>query len=70
MNGQATTSDMVGTPQYSTPEMHERKPYVPASLDLFTAGYILFALMTGVPPFSFAIKKDGSYKHIIDGNFN
>ena len=30
MNGEPTTTKMAGTPQYLPPEMHLRKPYVPA----------------------------------------
>ena len=49
--------------------MHDGKPYVPSSFDIFSAGYILFALFTGRPPFGFAINNDDYYKEIINGNF-
>ena len=52
---------MAGTPQYLSPEMHLRKAYVPASSDIFAAGYILFALITCRPPFSYAVYHDDYY---------
>ncbi len=42
------------------------KYYVPASVDIFTAGYILFAMYSGVPPFNDA--GDNFYKEIVLGN--
>jgi len=41
---------MCGTPNYISPEVLERQPYGLES-DLWSLGCILFALLTGTPPF-------------------
>jgi hypothetical protein len=43
------------------------KYYVPASFDIFTAGYILFAMYSGIPPFKYS--GDDFYKEIVLGNY-
>jgi len=41
---------MCGTPNYISPEVLERQPYGLQS-DLWSLGCILYALLTGTPPF-------------------
>ena len=53
---------IVGTPSYFSPEMHEKVPHCPQSADLFAAGIILFAMVTGVDPFQTAEQKDPLYR--------
>jgi serine/threonine protein kinase len=47
-----------GTPPYMAPEMHEGKPYRGRETDLFSAAIILFILVTGRPPFTYATLAD------------
>jgi hypothetical protein len=37
-----------------SPELYARQKYVPALADIFAAGYILFAMYSGSPPFECA----------------
>jgi serine/threonine protein kinase len=46
------------------PEIHMRKPYSGASVDLFAAGIILFIMVTQHPPFTVAKTDDPFYKLI------
>ena len=48
------TRTNLGSEGYKAPEFYLRKPYSPASTDLFAAGVVLFILMTGHPPFKAA----------------
>jgi len=47
----------VGTRGYQAPELLKRDPYTKAC-DIFSAGVVLFILLTGYPPFEQAIKGD------------
>jgi len=47
----------VGTRGYQAPELLKREPYQKAC-DIFSAGVVLFILLTGYPPFEQAIKTD------------
>jgi len=47
----------VGTRGYQAPELLKRDPYTKAC-DIFSAGVVLFILLTGYPPFEQAIKTD------------
>lgn len=44
LEGSQTTDKYVGTPPHIPPEVHERKQYVPALFDIFSAGVILFSM--------------------------
>lgn len=46
------------------PEIHMRKPYNGASVDLFACGIILFIMVAQHPPFSIAKPEDPFYKLI------
>jgi eukaryotic-like serine/threonine-protein kinase len=45
------TGQMIGTPQYLSPEQAAGEDAVPAS-DLYAAGVVLFEMLTGSPPFA------------------
>jgi len=45
-------SEWVGSPDYAAPELFERIPYSGSRADIFSLGVVLFALATGVLPFS------------------
>jgi len=51
------TTSHVGTRGYQAPELLKRDPYQKAC-DIFSAGVVLFILLTGYPPFEQAIKTD------------
>jgi len=44
------------------PEIHARKPYNGASVDLFASGIILFIMFTQHPPFTRAEPSDPFYR--------
>lgn len=67
MKGKQTVKNRAGTFAYMAPEVLDRREYVPASADIFSAGVILFTLYTGNPPFKRANNEDTHYKMIIDG---
>jgi len=59
--GKLTT--FLGTESYMAPEIHMRKPYSGAAVDLFAAGVILFIMVAGTPPFGKAdYRTDAFYK--------
>lgn len=51
-----------------SPELYARKKYVPALADIFAAGYILFAMYSGSPPFECAKLDDYAYGLIMNRN--
>jgi serine/threonine protein kinase len=59
---------MCGTPNYISPEVLERQPYGLQS-DLWSLGCILYALLTGTPPFECPSVQDTLLK-IRKGKFN
>lgn len=59
---------ILGTESYMAPEIHLKKPYSGASVDLFAAGIILFILISGTPPFAKADpRSDPHYKLLCTG---
>ena len=54
----------LGTESYMSPEIHARRPYIGASVDLFAAAIILFIMYTQHPPFTRAEPSDPFYKLI------
>jgi len=57
----------VGTRGYQAPELLKREPYHKAC-DIFSAGVVLFILLTGYPPFEQAIKSDKWYNPLARGD--
>ncbi|PHJ24910.1 histone kinase [Cystoisospora suis] len=55
-----------GSPSYAAPEMIEGKIYTPLSVDIWSLGIILFALLAGYLPFEDACT-DELYRKIIEG---
>lgn len=55
----------VGTRGYQAPELLKRENYKKAC-DIFSAGVVLFILLTGYPPFEQATKLDKWYKPLTD----
>merc|ERR1719317_321091 len=57
-------TNYVGTRGYQAPELLKRKKYKKAC-DIFSAGVVLFILLTGYPPFEQAAKTDKWYLPIV-----
>jgi len=54
----------VGTRGYQAPEQLKREPYKKAC-DIFSAGVVLFILLTGYPPFEQAMRSDKWYNPLV-----
>ena len=52
------------------PEIHARKPYSGASVDLFATAIILFIMISGTPPFAKADPKDPHYRIMCLGRYD
>lgn len=61
------TTHYVGTRGYQAPELLKKKKYG-KSCDIFSAGVVLFILLTGYPPFEQAVKEDKWYHPISVNN--
>ena len=57
-----------GTPSYMAPEIVARKEYVGPPVDIWAAGVLLYALITGNFPFKANCDKD-LYRQILKGNY-
>lgn len=64
-DGTGFLKSSLGTEGYMAPEINEKKIYLGSSVDIFSAGIILFIMFTGHPPFHKAIDSDPYYKLII-----
>lgn len=61
-DGSGSLKTKLGTESYMAPEIHARKPYNGASVDLFACGIILFIMFTQHPPFTKAEPSDPFYR--------
>jgi len=61
-DGSGTLKTKLGTESYMAPEIHMRKAYNGASVDLFATGIILFIMVTQHPPFTRAEPSDPFYR--------
>ena len=64
-DGSGKLKTYVGTLDYMAPEIHLGMPYDGKKDDVFSAGIILFMMLTARPPFRCAKKDDAYYKLII-----
>ncbi|CEG45419.1 camk protein kinase [Plasmopara halstedii] len=60
--------DVSGTALYMAPEVRTRQLYRGTSVDVWSAGVVLFILMTGLPPFNEAQKGDAWYDSLLKGD--
>lgn len=61
-DGSGTLKTKLGTESYMAPEIHMKKPYQGASVDLFATSIILFIMLTQHPPFTRAEPTDPFYR--------
>lgn len=64
-DGSGFLKSSLGTEGYMAPEINEKKAYIGSAVDLFSAGIILFIMLTGHPPFHKAMESDPYYKLLI-----
>lgn len=55
----------LGTVEYMAPEILTGKAYEGTKVDVYSTGILLFTLITGKKPFSFALLKDKQYQKIM-----
>ena len=55
---------------YMPPEVFARQPYSPAKVDVWTAGIILFVMLTKVHPFKYASAADARFMMVYSGKMN
>lgn len=63
-DGSGTLITKLGTESYMAPEIHLKKPYNGAAVDIFACGIILFIIITQHPPFTKAVPNENFYKFI------
>lgn len=63
-DGKGFLETYLGTQNYMAPEIHLGQAYMGRSVDLFAAAIILFIMVAGHPPFTFATNEDPYYKCI------
>ena len=63
-DGSGYCKTKLGTESYMAPEIHARRPYIGASVDLFASAIILFIMYTQHPPFTRADPTDPFYRLI------
>ena len=59
----------MGTPVYVAPEIVKKESYEGELVDVFSCGVVLFIMVTGEYPFSWAHRDDERYRLIKDMNF-
>ncbi|GLE00741.1 hypothetical protein PINS_up009529 [Pythium insidiosum] len=64
----AMLRDAVGTPLYMAPEIDDNVPYRAAPIDVWACGVVLFALLTGYPPFDAPEQGDVWFDHLARGD--
>ena len=62
-------NSFLGTPKYSSPELHLKRPYFGKSEDIFSLGVTLFVLVTGCLPFKMAVPNDSLYQFFIKSDY-
>jgi len=63
-DGSGYLKTKLGTESYMAPEIHMKRPYTGASVDLFASGIILFIMFTQHPPFTRGEPSDPFYKFL------
>ena len=59
----------MGTPAYSPPEIHLRRPYLGECSDIFSLGITLFVLVTGSLPFRLSVPNDALYQFFVRNDY-
>lgn len=68
-DGKGYLETRLGTLNYMAPEIHLSQVYKGEVVDIFSAGIILFIMITGHPPFSTATPQDPFYKVLAQKKF-
>ena len=63
-------TEYLGTPNYSAPEIHLKKPYLGVYEDIFSLGVTLFIIVTGNLPFILPLPNNSLYHYITVGDYN
>jgi len=66
-DGKLTT--FLGTLSYASPEILSKQPYLGSCADIFSAGVILFVLVTGKLPYGKAVASDSFYKNFVNNDY-
>ena len=59
----------LGTPAYTAPEIHLRRPYLGEYSDIFSLGITLFVLVTGSLPFRLPVPNDMLYQFFVRNDY-
>lgn len=63
-DGSGYLRTILGTKPYMAPELHEKKKYDGAKVDVFAAACIMFIMYSGTPAFNYASKEEFYYKFL------
>ncbi|DAZ96820.1 TPA: hypothetical protein N0F65_007081 [Lagenidium giganteum] len=67
---QIVLRDVSGTGLYMAPEISRTTPYRATPTDLWSAGVVLFIMLTGFPPFQEAARDDHWYECVVQGEMD
>lgn len=62
--------DVSGTALYMAPEVQNQTPFKATPVDVWSAGVVLFILLTSFPPFQHAKKGDCWYDYVVGGRMD
>lgn len=65
-----TARSVVGSEGYMAPEILAGHRYDPAKADVWSAGVIIFILVTGHPPFEIAAHRDWWFRAVAEGDYS
>lgn len=69
-DGTGTHFTYLGTQGFMAPEIHLNQPYEGDKIDIFSAGVILFNMVTATPPFKSATPNDQYFKLLVQNKLD